>query len=778
MFETFRTKVICNSNVTFDVVMVARLSIFLTLPCQSKYTATLECTVEHDMQLCCIAYGRDNDETMTSNICGACKSILETRDVQMRSADEAHTSITSCPNCPVNVNKIDSTRMPLPPVRGMNRKVRRSLPSIPRKSDNIRSLYAIVLDIPLDHTLMNIDLESQHLIRFSQVYNKRASDTAMNRLLSTFDVVNGMFKGSCISFKSSRRIGMGITADTYEALGSVSSTNSQVTIKGDYTKYQATLKYNCYVYCEFNEKNRKFIVELGHEIPSNYVVKNIVNTVYSLGIISDDIGRYVSIDTIAMFSNLSPRGWDASIPPATGHVFTCKPDGQNVWLFWIGNVWYKFSPQCRGGVREWIWTDTNNSNDVVAISAEDMASYGCIVIDCFTDENGGIANSTRDIEWVISTAKSVLESNSELPLLVREYFNDYESVQEYIASLPYPVDGTVAIRNGSTEILKIKPLRSIELALTENHKLITSDGTPVIDCPDHIGSLYKPGSILEIRFTMSSSSVIDVSDIFIRTDKVSANSDNAVSNIVRSAYKLLTPEDNERRIALLWCNNLRKHLHSLAINSESNKNIIVDIGTGTGQSLDSISQSDSISYVYIEPDASRCRSVARRLSIRKIHTNPNDIVSMIKSLKTRSTKSVIMNCSISDILDNGRASEILFGETKSITCTFSMQFIVADLHYISSKYHVPIYGCGYVYDSMNNDNVLINDCGVLMKRENDSEASVKWGGDKKYIEPITIRRDYSGIGRIVLGSEIIVLPDRSLSSGAHNICKHVAVILS
>jgi hypothetical protein len=709
--------------------------------------------------------------------CRACGSLLETRDVQMRSADEAHTSITSCPSCPVNPNKIDSDTMPAVPLRGIARRVRRSYTPATRTSCNPRPVHIVSIDIPSSHPLMSTELKLRHLVQYSQFHNKRGSDITSNRIVSAYSVISGPLEGRCISLRGDHSIGMGVTVSTYDMLSLHEDMGNRSVIEGMYNEWEEICKYKSYIYCKYGDKSRKIIVELGYDLPSNSILSNIVESVYEKGLAPDAISRYVSSNTIAVFGNLSPRGWDASVPPTHGHSFTCKPDGQNMWLLWVGNIWYKFTPRCRGGAREWIWSDSNNDHDIVAISVEDMGSHGCIVIDCFTDIYGNIASSSRNIEWVVQIARSILSMNSCLPMLIRSYFRDYESAVEYSNALPYPVDGVVAIRDGSTEILKVKPLKSMELMLTEKHTLATADGLDVIPCPEQVVRSFKPGAILEVRFTAPNSGSVSIVDIFERTDKDVANSSDAVSNIIRSACRLLTPDDNERRIALLWCNSIRKSLHTMMHSVESKKTIVVDIGTGTGQSLDSIPNSDSVSHVFIEPDINRCESIARRLRTRRIISDPAELIPAVKSLKTRAVKSIIVNCSLSDILERGRVSDILFGETRAIMCTFSMQFIVKELHYILLSYHVPIYGCGYVYDDVKSDGTLVNSCGVLMKTVNNDTSIIKWGGDQQYEEPVTVFKDYAGIGTIIPGSEMIELPDRALAEGAANICKHVAVIV-
>ena len=103
-------------------------------------------------------------------------------------------------------------------------------------------------------------------------------------------------------------------------------------------------------------------------------------------------------------------------------------------------------------------------------------------------------------------------------------------------------------------------------------------------------------------------------------------------------------------------------------------------------------------------------------------------------------------------------------------CTFSAHYVVSDLHHISTNYDVPIYGCAYLYDGASADGTLIESRGVKMKIVHDDTAEVTWGGDRKYSEPVTRRRDYAGIGKVVPGSDVVTLPSASLTPDANSIC--------
>jgi hypothetical protein len=375
---------------------------------------------------------------------------------------------------------------------------------------------------------------------------------------------------------------------------------------------------------------------------------------------------------------------------------------------------------------------------------------------------------------VLSQYRKLQENTYRVPFYPRRYFNTNDGAVQYCDTLSVPCDGTIAVRDGSTEILKVKAIKSLELLVTDDMMLVTSNGTMVMKCPNV--HAFDSGDIVEIRFVMNNTmDSIIVSDMFKRVDKAAANDDTAVSNIIQSSIVSTTPSDNERRVALLWCNELRRLLQRKAVEMQPTKSIILDIGTGDGQSLDAMMRNEQTSYIFIEPDARSCAALARRLGIKKIHTNPRELIPMIRMLKTRSVQYMVLNISLQELINDETVYETLMPEIKCITATFSVHYVVQELQDITGMFDVPVLACTYVYDNTTND-VLIDDCGVSMRLLDPSTAEVKWGGDKLYIEPATYLRDYTGIGVNVYAEQHKQLPTLSSTPGAHNICRNIMVI--
>lgn len=710
--------------------------------------------------------------------CLACGSELRTVEYQTRAADEAQTAVTSCPMCPVNANKIDLVSLPRPSPRGVTKPIRRRLPpSLPRRSSLRQSAFIISVDIPSSHSFSKIDLNSRHVIQSVAIQRRCISEGSFQYTTAADFSKEGPLEGLCTELASRKQIGMGVRIEAYSVFSVRGGVGSLQVVRGRCEKWQEYQDFPCYIYQTNGEKRRRLLFDMGKSEPSESVCRSIVNYVYSRHMIPTDVQWYFTKDVVSRLLNLSPRAWDASAPPDTGYVFTSKPDGERMWLVRYGSIWYACKPGMRNGFKLWFWCGTPAvESDPVVIDAEYMMSRGFIIIDCLTDSNGKFAPASRNIEWVKHQYALLKQLSKSFPLSIREYFNDFQSALAYSARVMYPVDGVVAIRSDSTEILKIKSVKSMELLASADGLLVTNDGTAVIANPNPF--LFAQGTIVEVRFTLGDTpDAIAVLDTFERVDKTRANSNEAVANIIRSAYHSETPDDNERRAALLWCNDIRSAIVRTAVNRQSSKSIVVDIGSGTGQSLDSIPRLETTSYVLIEPDFERCRTLVRRTGAKRILTSPRELMPLIRALKTRSLQFVILNCKLAELLEDTAVSDALFTETRAAICTFSMQYVVSELHELSETYRLPIYGCTYIYDTTDDNGVLIDLSGVRMVKVDNRTATVKWGGDKEYREPATLRRDYAGIGRMLAGNEILKVPSLNLTPAANAICKCVAVLM-
>ena len=80
--------------------------------------------------------------------------------------------------------------------------------------------------------------------------------------------------------------------------------------------------------------------------------------------------------------------------------------------------------------------------------------------------------------------------------------------------------------------------------------------------------------------------------------------------------------------------------------------IILDIGTGDGQSTDDHIRSTEYSYVFVEPDQSKRQSLKSQLRVKQILTAPRQVLQFLSQLKTGKAKYAIVNCKLDDLLDD------------------------------------------------------------------------------------------------------------------------------
>jgi len=110
------------------------------------------------------------------------------------------------------------------------------------------------------------------------------------------------------------------------------------------------------------------------------------------------------------------------------------------------------------------------------------------------------------------------------------------------------------------------------------------------------------------------------------------------------------------------------------------RRIILDIGTGDGQSTDDHIRSTEYSYVFVEPDQSKRQSLKSQLRVKQILTAPRQVLQFLSQLKTGKAKYAIVNCKLDDLLDDPSIRSVLLQELKCAVACFSAQFIRVHSH--------------------------------------------------------------------------------------------------
>lgn len=130
--------------------------------------------------------------------------------------------------------------------------------------------------------------------------------------------------------------------------------------------------------------------------------------------------------------------------------------------------------------------------------------------------------------------------------------------------------------------MKLKPVKSIELEARSDMTLCTSDGTALFKVSDL--EKYVLGNIYEIGFAVTGG-IAEIKHSFIRPDKQSANTLAAAHSIVSSSIK--KDSSNIVRTAIWrWSNEVRSRLYNYCFNMRPGNRLILDVGTGDGQSSD------------------------------------------------------------------------------------------------------------------------------------------------------------------------------------------------
>lgn len=482
-------------------------------------------------------------------------------------------------------------------------------------------------------------------------------------------------------------------------------------------------------------------------------------------------------EDISRLGNLSPRAWDSIDPRSPEYLYSPKVDGERMWVVCYGRVQYYVEARGREKLIRG-WTMTTNSVPAskfpCVIDIEYVPCSKSKLIDVLVSINGEFAPASRGMKWTMSAWSEIVAELHDIPITVYPF---YLTQEECIASkVGSPLDGVMGVNIYNGETLKLKKLKSLELRYASG-SLLTSDDHELCSGLDLPG--MKEDDIVEIRFAVKGDS-LEIHSYLPRRDKSAANSSDVCRRVISSfADGNSVPDDIDRRTATSWCNTLREHIAETAISrGNQERRIVLDIGTGTGQSIDSLGKFQDVGFLLIEPDEKSCSRLARRVNYHNVHKDPMTMLPEISSLRKHGGKRyIVANMDLATLLGCDEVTSLLKGRVRCALGTFSVQFYASLLPSLSRR-GIPFWGCCYAYNNVAIGRSLLDVAGVKMHRDSTDECSVTWGGDKTYKEPYVATSSFPPGYVISKGSHIMQLPDNSAFAAASLICSKVIVVSS
>lgn len=473
------------------------------------------------------------------------------------------------------------------------------------------------------------------------------------------------------------------------------------------------------------------------------------------------IKSFIDPQTINTLFVQSSKAYDWPSAPDSGYVYTWKPDGERFWYIKYGSVWLFCRRLLSGRIVGFkIGKNLEYADKPGPIpDTEVMVGFPPILIDLLVSDNGATTPFSRSLETVLEGFNN--SKRIDVPIHIREYYKSEKELLQTKDILQYPVDGAVGIKDGSMTTIKLKDTKSIELELKENGDLVSSEGTRV--ATSELQNTYRPGSIIEIRFTKQSGyDRPTITESLLRTDKIKANSYEVCNTIMTTISN--APDALARRVVVQWCSSIRQKINSIAAKITGKGRIVLDIGAGDGQAVSDYSIDEDTTYVLIEPDEAKCKKLLRRVAEpgkgrSRLFIGAEHITKAVGLASNKTLKYAIICATIGDVLKQQYCIRTLKSAVRCCTASFSISHIAPELQTLALE-GIDVIGCGYMYDEAKRSSILVNESGVLMKLTNpndpkDRNAIVMWGNDRTYNEYAIVLDDFKQVFHTKLAKSLV-----------------------
>jgi hypothetical protein len=689
--------------------------------------------------------------------CLACGSILETIEYQARSADEAQRSVTTCPKCPLNATKLDIWSDPRPSHIHLKRSIAKTTNQVKFKPKSIVTKYLVS-----GKTSLSWD---------PSMKEATCSNAIDNNGYLFRQYTTGPFINMCFHELKESSLGPNVKMTTIHTTGLTMDRADSYT----YFTYKHVEENEKLLLISYDKISVWIVVML--EVDTSDKLQETLELMYTKYIKLEFLNDHIPRTQLDSMANLSARASDAASVPKDQYLFSTKADGERLWLSRIGCIWVFSRRLMKHAIVGWHvdinLRDISNGKYSPVLDVEMMIGHKAILIDVLMLSDGSFAPQNRTIEWIYEQFDNLCFDFKYLDSIhKRSLRKTYELAKTDCSTVNYPTDGIVALPIVGIDMIKLKSIKSIELMLVSDGILQSAEGIPILQIKDY--KSYEIDAIYEVGISIKGTDYT-IHHLFRRPDKPKANGIDAIRSIIESAFIRLP--DNATRMALWrWSNEVRAEVYSRARAMLPGKRIIMDIGTGDGQSSDNHMKSSGCSFILVEPDERKCESMRRRLGIKSYEKDPRILIRLLSSLKTGRMTYCIMNCTIQSILDDDAVSSMILPELKCAVACFSAQFVV---NYISrfTSASIPFLGTCYLYDGIGIGESIINTGGISMTRVDDDRAVVTWGRDQPYFEPCIESDDFPAGVILTNASRIVEFPSQTGITGTGGLLVSLKIVM-
>jgi hypothetical protein len=697
-------------------------------------------------------------------ICLHCGSELTTSEFQARSADEASSILISCPNCPLDVSKLGLEL----PINKPHIHIKRfdRLKRIPNSIYSSETTVTRWVTLKLD-TYPNIDT-----VVFQSASCSNALDQHGNLMKS---YTSGMWQHK--SSYETRRLTIAPSADIVDMVVCDDTVlGEDMYVDFEFAELNADM-YQCFLV----KRVGNLSIWLNTDSDNSDSIHDAIHWLYLRYYTPSSLRNYIPTAILSSMSNLSARAYDAhpdSIDE-TEYQYGPKVDGERMWLTRIGVVWLT-SRRLKGHEIKGWYIDKTIDSEMCSpygpvIDYELLLGHNDISIDVLMDENSKVSSERRNLSDIQQQMDLL---RLKFPILnrveTREFRSSIGAAQDDCKVVKYPTDGIVGIPHHGVDMIKVKSIKSMELEVINGNILCSEDKLEICQITD--GQIYEDGTIIEVGFQIINQRLHPI-HFFVRPDKTKANSSEAISNIVASGLSKVS-DNIIRKTIWRYSNEIRAEIHNKVNKITSGKRIVLDIGTGDGQSIDTYITNETLSYIFIEPDEAKCINLRRRLKIRHVYTDPRSILSYIPQMKAGKLKYHILNCKLIDLLDDRDIIRELMPQLRCAVACFSAQFIASNIStFILAS--VPFMGCCYMYDNVESGEYILHEGGLIMRRLDEERAMVQWGKDNPYFEPALEKFDLPPHGlHVSKATDMVEFQSQRETMHLKSTCDHISILLT